>query len=101
MQTMYLGNQAKGQFRIYDKRAQLGVPGPPLTRVEIAARPNKPARELVGLKNPFDKLKVYDRAKLDLLRDDPTEALFGNRLRPVQPGVQMRRAIFARFQRAI
>jgi hypothetical protein len=77
MQTVYMGRQAKGSLRIYDKRAQLGVPGPPLTRVERTTRPKLPAAKLVDLKNPFGNLKVYERAKLDLQRDDPTEALFG------------------------
>jgi hypothetical protein len=53
--------------------AQRGSPA----RDGSVSRPNKPATELVGLNNPFAKLKVYDRAKLDLLRGAPTDDLFG------------------------
>jgi hypothetical protein len=77
LETIYLGKRARGQARVYDKQAQLGGdPSAILTRVEIAAAPNRIAEALYDLKNPFLSLQVYDLKKADLQLGAPhTRAL--------------------------
>jgi hypothetical protein len=65
-ETVYLGQQAKGQCRIYDKCAEQGVGGPSLTRFEMTLKPQKPFESLTALANPFARIKVYDVLKADL-----------------------------------
>jgi DNA relaxase NicK len=41
LETLYLGKNAAGQVRIYDKGAQLGDASLVLTRIEYAVQPNR------------------------------------------------------------
>lgn len=71
LETIYLGQRARGQARVYDKGAEQGDPSLVLTRVEIATQPNRIGDDLYDLKNPFANLQVYDLEKADLKLDPP------------------------------
>jgi hypothetical protein len=60
LQTVYMGTRAKGQMCIYDKKAQTGSKGDAWTRVEMRTRPNCAASNLISIKNPLNKVQVFD-----------------------------------------
>jgi len=63
LETLYLGNwkAAKGGIRIYDKGAEMGLPGLTLTRIERVHKNNKlRLRDLAALPNVFHTLSCHD-----------------------------------------
>ena len=65
LQTQDLGSnktaKTKGQVRIYDKGAEMGLPGLAITRVErVVKAGNLQFNELSALSNVFTGLKCYD-----------------------------------------
>ena len=66
VETRYFGSsKSDAQWRIYDKRRERAAKGAPvydyeLTRIERVLRPRQPFKELVGLKNPFRDVTVFD-----------------------------------------
>jgi hypothetical protein len=65
LQTIYLGSsktaKEKGQVRIYDKAAEMGLPGVAITRVErVVKASNLRMHQLPDLSNVFKVLKCYD-----------------------------------------
>jgi hypothetical protein len=66
VETIYLGSNAKGQVRVYDKGRQLNDSSICRLRIEAVCRPQWLAKDLFGLKNVFGPVQVYDVLNADL-----------------------------------
>jgi len=70
VETRYFGSsKSDAQWRIYDKRRERAAKGAPaydyeLTRIERVLRPRLPFKDLLGLKNPYRDIAVFDLSKV-------------------------------------
>lgn len=91
LQTVYLGKNAKGQARVYDKAAELKDPSRTRTRIEVAACPRCTGDELIHLPNPFMNIQVFDvlKAGLDLNPVDVRLLNMAAQARGIKPPLSM------------